>query len=385
MRTGTSLKVRIVGGGPAGLLFAYLMKRHNERHDVVVFERGLEDSTYGWGVVFSDVALAAVRAIAPELFESLTQNQVISRNVSVVHKGSSIALRHTFHRMARIELLRVLHAYGRKVGVGIDFDCEIDDIAEFSDADLIVAADGAGSAIRSKYGEYFQPIIDERPNWMAWFGTTCLFEPLSLIFQQNHDGLVIAHAYQYSPSHSTFLVEVNPATFNQAGLADMTEIQSLGYCERVFAEHLNGHVLLSNRSAWFRYSIVKNRHWHFRNVVLLGDALRTGHPSIGSGTGMALQDAIALFDAHKRCGSNVQSLLSEFVARRRPGSDALQEAAIRSTQWYESLGPKLCLDPVSFAYDYLRRTGRVEHSDIRMRDPELAAAYERLHPNLIFS
>jgi hypothetical protein len=157
----------------------------------------------------------------------------------------------------------------------------------------------------------------------------------------------------------------------------MSEADSLAYCEAAFAEDLQGHPLLSNRSTWFRYSIVKNAHWYFDNVVLLGDALRTGHPSIGSGTRLAMQDAIALFAACQSAG-NVAGALAEFRRIRRPGSDSLQQAAIKSTQWYENLGPKLHLDPISFAYDYLRRTGRVDHEDVKRRDPGLAAAYEAL-------
>jgi 2-polyprenyl-6-methoxyphenol hydroxylase-like FAD-dependent oxidoreductase len=179
------------------------------------------------------------------------------------------------------------------------------------------------------------------------------------------------------------LVECDPATWRRAGLDRKTERESLSYCERVFADDLEGHPLLSNRSEWFRYPIVKNRRWHAGNLVLLGDALRTGHPSVGSGTRLAMQDSIALFKATRRFPDDVPRLLAEFERIRRPGSDALQEAAIRSTEWYENLGAKLALDPVSFAYDYLRRTGRVSHEDVRQRDPELAAAWEALHPGSV--
>ena len=181
--------------------------------------------------------------------------------------------------------------------MSLEFDRRCDDVAEFAGAGLIVAADGANSAIRTRYRERFEPSLDERPNLLAWYGTTRLFEPLSLIFRQNQDGLIIAHSYQYSPTHSTFLVEVPPETFRKAGLDRMSEAESLAWCEAAFAEDLQGHPLLSNRSTWFRYTIVKNVNWSFDNVVLLGDALRTGHPSIGSGTRLAMQDAIALFEA----------------------------------------------------------------------------------------
>ena len=379
------MKIRIIGGGPAGLFYAYLMKRDDPSHDVRVYERDPEHATYGWGVVFSDVALAFVREVAPKLYTSMTRNQVVFDEMAVVHRGQKVTLAHnTFHRMGRIDLLKALHEECRKVGVVIEFERKFDDVTEFNDTDLIVAADGANSAIRTRYKEFFQPSLDERPNLLAWYGTTQLFQALSLIFRQNEDGLVISHTYQYSPTHSTFLVEVDPETFRKSGLDRMSEAQSLAYCEKAFAEDLQGHKLLSNKSTWFKYTIVKNKQWHHKNIVLIGDALRTGHPSVGSGTRLALQDSIALFDAYKACGSDVPKMLAEFVKIRQPGSDSLQKAAIKSTEWYEHLGPKLPLDPISFAYDYVTRSGRVDHAEVRKRDPELAAAYERLHPELQF-
>jgi 2-polyprenyl-6-methoxyphenol hydroxylase-like FAD-dependent oxidoreductase len=375
------VKIRIIGGGPAGLFFAYLMARANAGHDVRVYERDPAGSTYGWGLVFSDVALSFVREIAPEVYDSVTSGQVVFDDMAIVHQGQQVTLAgNTFHRMARIDLLTALQRHCERVGVDLEFDHRCDDVTGLSDADLIVAADGANSAIRTRYRERFEPTLDERPNLLAWFGTTRLFEPLSLIFRQNQDGLIIAHCYQYSGTHSTFLVEVPPDTFHRAGLDRMTEAEGLAYCEVAFSEDLHGHPLLSNRSTWFRYTIAKNTHWYFDNVVLLGDALRTGHPSIGSGTRLALQDAIALFEACETAGGDVSGALQEFRRIRRPGSDSLQQAAIKSTEWYETLDRKLHLDPISFAYDYLRRNGRISHAEIQKRDPAFAAAYERLHP-----
>ena len=374
------MNIGIVGGGPAGLFFAYLMKRHDPGHHIRIVERDSAAATYGWGVVFSDIALAFVLEVAPELYAAMTRNQEVRDTMQIVHRGQAITLaNNTFHRMARIDLLRALRENCSALGVEIEFGRRIDDIAEFDDCDLVVAADGAASAIRTRYREHFEPVLDARPNFLAWYGTTARFEPLSLIFRENADGLLIAHAYSYSRTHSTFLVECDPQTWRAAGLDRMSGTQSLAYCERVFQDDLDGQRLLSNRSEWFRYSIVSNRRWYWRNLVLLGDALRTGHPSVGSGTRLAMQDSIALFEA---CVSftDVPTQLIEFERRRRPGSDALQNAAIRSTQWYETVRGRLSLDPVSFAYDYLRRTGRVDHLDIRARDPALASAYEALHP-----
>jgi anthraniloyl-CoA monooxygenase len=376
------MKIRIVGGGPAGLFYAYLMGRAGQGHDIEVFERDPEGATYGWGLVFSDVALSFVRDIAPEVHASMTRGQVVFNDMEIVHQGHHVTLAgNTFHRMSRLDLLRALQHHCRSVGVRLTFERRYDDVEQLTDADLIVAADGANSAIRTRYRDTFRPTVDERPNLLAWYGTTRLFEPLSLIFRQVDAGLIIAHCYQFSAAHSTFLVEVPPDTFHRAGLDTMSEADSLRYCEAAFAEDLAGHRLLSNRSTWFRYSIIKNQRWYRDNLVLLGDALRTGHPSIGSGTRLALQDAIALFEAFRSVGSDVPRALEEFRRTRRAGSDSLQQAAIRSTEWYETLGTKLHLDPVSFAYDYLRRSGRVSHDEIRRRDPALASAYERLHPS----
>ena len=375
------MKVGIAGGGPAGLFFAYLLKRHDASHDVRIVERDPADATYGWGVVFSDVALAFVRDAAPALYDAMTRSQEVHRDMQIVHRGVAVTLANNpFHRMARIDLLRALREQCMALGVAIEFGRRVNDIGEFAGCDLVVCADGAASALRTRYAERFEPSLDERPNRLAWYGTTQSFDPLSLIFRPCDDGLLIAHAYRYSRTHSTFLVEADPDTFRDSRLDRASVGQSLEYCERVFANDLGGHPLLSNNSSWFRYTIVRNRRWHFDNVVLLGDALRTGHPSVGSGTRLAMQDSIALFDACVACGFDVPASLAEFERRRRPGSDALQQAAVKSTEWYETVRSKLDLDPVSFAYDYLRRTGRVSHADVRERDPALAAAYEALHP-----
>lgn len=374
------MNIGIVGGGPAGLFFAYLMKRHDPGHRIRIVERDPAAATYGWGVVFTDIALTFVRETAPELYAAMTCNQEVHDAMRIVHRGQAITLAdNTFHRMARIDLLRTLREHCSALGIAIEFGRKVDDIGEFDDCVLVVAADGAASAIRTRYREHFEPTLDVRPNLLAWYGTTALFDPLSLIFRENDDGLLIAHAYRYSRTHSTFLVECDPQTWRAAGLDRMSEAQSLAYCENVFRDDLDGQPLRSNRSEWFRYTIVSNRRWYWRNLVLLGDALRTGHPSVGSGTRLAMQDAIALFEACVGF-ADVPALLAEFECRRRPGSDALQAAAIRSTQWYETVRARLSLDPVSFAYDYLRRTGRVDHQDVRARDPALAAAYEALHP-----
>jgi anthraniloyl-CoA monooxygenase len=375
------MKIAVIGGGPAGLFFASLMKRHDPAHDVRVIERDPEGATYGWGVVLSDVALNFVKDVDPLLHVALTEGQVVFDRMRIVHRGEEVILENnTFYRMARLDLLRILQQHCLAGGVTIEFGRRVTDLAAVGGFDLVVAADGANSTVRGLLQEHFGPSLDVRPNYLAWYGTSRRFDPLSLVFRQNDDGLLIAHAYTYSPSLSTFLVETDPETFRKAGLGTISEAESLRYCERLFAADLGGAPLLSNKSQWFKYGIVRNRAWHHGNVVLLGDALRTGHPSIGSGTRLAMQDSIALFRAFERCGADVPAALAEFERARRPGSDGLQAAAVRSTEWYETVRAKLHLRPVAFAYDYMRRTGRVTHEDLRSRDPALVAAYEALPP-----
>ena len=375
------MRIGVVGGGPGGLFFAYLMKKRDPGLEVAVVERNPQDNTYGFGVVFSDVALAFVRDVDLALYEALTRDQVVHDSLRIVHKGVAVGLaNNVFYRMPRIALLQVLHRFCADAGVVLEFNREVAGIADFAGCDLIVAADGANSGIRNAHRDRFQPAIDVRPNKFAWYATTQPIDPLSLIFRETEHGLMIAHAYSYAPHRTTFLVECDPQTWQSAGFDALSERESLACCERVFAADLAGHSLLSNRSGWFNYPIVANRHWHFDNVVLLGDALRTGHPSVGSGTRLAMQDAIALSDAWRHCAGDVPAALAAFEKSRRPGSDALQAAAIRSAQWYETVRSKLHLDPISFAYDYVRRTGKVSHADLVRRDPGLAAAYEELHP-----
>ena len=375
------MRVGIAGGGPAGLTFAWLARRLDPTIDVRIVERDRADATYGWGVVFSDTALSFVRDVAPELHAAITAGQIRHESMRIVHRGTEVMLpNNAFLRMARIDLLRVLRRECERLGVAIEYGRRVEALDEFGDCDLVVVADGANSAIRTRLAAHFDPTLDVRPNWLAWYGTTQAFDPLSLVFRPCADGLLIAHAYRYSPTHSTFLVECDPSTYAAAGFDRMDADASLRYCERVFAEDLAGHPLLSNRSDWFRYTIVSNRRWSWGRVVLLGDALRTGHPSVGSGTRLAMQDAIALHQAVAESPGDMPRALAAFERRRRPGSDTLQAAAVRSTRWYETVRERLDLDPVSFAVDYLTRTGHVTHADIRARDPALAAAFDALHP-----
>jgi 2-polyprenyl-6-methoxyphenol hydroxylase-like FAD-dependent oxidoreductase len=374
------VNIGIVGGGPAGLFFAYLMKRHDPGHRIRIVERDPAAATYGWGVVFTDIALAFVREVAPELYAAMTRNQEVHDAMRIVHRGQAITLaNNTFHRMARIDLLRTLREHCSALGIAIEFGRRVDDIGEFDDCDLIVAADGAGSAIRTRYREHFEPALDVRPNLLAWYGTTALFDPLSLIFRENDAGLLIAHAYRYSRTHSTFLVECDPQTWERAGFAAMSDEDTREYVGKVFAADLNGNPLLSNNSKWINFLLVKNTNWFFENVVLLGDALHTAHFSIGSGTKLAMEDAIALAHAFQQT-SDVKEALASFTAARRPVIEDYQAAAFESMKWFENAAQYVHLSPMELALSVMMRSGRVSYEDLRKRDPQFIHRFNELFP-----
>jgi 2-polyprenyl-6-methoxyphenol hydroxylase-like FAD-dependent oxidoreductase len=365
------MNVAVIGGGPAGLYFSLLLKQRHPDDHIVVHERNEKGATYGWGVVFSDIALSFLKDADPVFFRKFTAHHQRCDHMEVVHRGVAVQLSNNhFSRTSRIDLLRVLQEACAEAGVEIRYGSRVNDPAELPEADLIVAADGVHSEVRTRLAEHFQPSFDVRRNKFAWYGTHQLFHPVSLIFRETPHGVFIAHAYQYSDSLSTFLVEVDPDTWQRAGLDTASEEESWAFCERVFADDLGGNALLGNRSNWFQASVVRNEHWSHGRVVLLGDALRSVHFSLGSGTRMAMQDAIALCDAVCAHRDDVPAAFQAFEDSRRDESTRFQEAARRSLDWYESITDKMHLDPVAFAYDYMLRTGRVTHEDLRERDPE---------------
>ena len=372
------MKIAVIGAGPAGLYFSLLAKKHNPDHDIQVYEQNPQGATYGWGVVFSDIGLAFLREADPEFFQAFVAHHEHCNYMEIVHRGERIQVQgNHFSRTSRLDMLKVLEQACLKAGVRITHDHRIEDVSRLAnDVDMVIAADGSNSAVRKQFADHFQPSFERRRNKFAWYGTRQRFHPVSLIFRQTGHGIFIAHSYQYSPELSTFLVEVDPDTWRRAGLDCASEEESRRYCADVFRADLGAHELLGNRSLWFEANIVRNEKWSHRNVVLLGDALRTVHFSLGSGTRMAMQDAIALHEGLKLHPNDVQAAFSVFESRRRPASSNFQTAAARSLDWYENVADKMHLNPVSFAYDYMRRTGQVSHEDLRQRDPSFTAAYE---------
>ena len=378
------MKVRILGAGPAGLYLAALMKRDDPSHDIEVFERNPRDATWGFGVVFSDRALEFLKADDQALYDYLTPHLENWPEITVVHNDTHIPVAgNGFSSIGRLELLTLLYYYVEKLGVKIHFDTEITSIEQMGKADLVVGANGAFSWLREENQEKFGTTVDWRPNRFIWYGTTKAFNSLTLTFRETDVGVFCAHHYRYQPDRSTFLVEVEEATWQRAGFETMSQEDTIKYCEKVFAKDLEGHPIITNNSHWRQFPAIWNERWSFDNVVLLGDALRTAHFSIGSGTRLAMEDSVALFKALKAHKDDVKAALQYFQELRVPPMKKIWDAANVSIRWYEEMDKLVSeLKPVEFAYSYMTRTGRVSHDEVKKRDPKLAQAYEQLHPEV---
>lgn len=378
------MKVRILGAGPAGLYLAALMKRDDPSHDIEVFERNPRDATWGFGVVFSDRALEFLKADDQALYDYLTPHLENWPEITVVHNDTHIPVAgNGFSSIGRLELLTLLYDYVEKLGVKIHFDTEITSIEQMGKADLVVGANGAFSWLREENQEKFGTTVDWRPNRFIWYGTTKAFNSLTLTFRETDVGVFCAHHYRYQPDRSTFLVEVEEATWQRAGFETMSQEDTIKYCEKVFAKDLEGHPIITNNSHWRQFPAIWNERWSFDNVVLLGDALRTAHFSIGSGTRLAMEDSVALFKALKAHKDDVKAALQYFQELRVPPMKKIWDAANVSIRWYEEMDKLVSeLKPVEFAYSYMTRTGRVSHEEVKKRDPKLAQAYEQLHPEV---
>ncbi len=303
------MKIRVIGGGPAGLYFAALMQRDDPAHDIVIYERGPRDATWGFGVVFSDRALNFLRADDEPMYRLLTPHMETWPNLTIVHNDTRIPIAgNGFAAIGRLELLSQLYAYVEKLGVRIEFGSTIESLADqrLGGADLILGADGAFSFVREQNAQRFGTRSDRRLNKFIWYGTSRVFDSLSLTFRETGHGVFCAHHYRYSPSMSTFLIEVEAETWMRAGFEHMSAEDTVRHCERVFAKDLGGHPILSNNSCWRNYTAVWNERWSLDKVVLVGDALRTAHFSIGSGTRLAMEDAIALWKALREKGERAR-------------------------------------------------------------------------------
>ncbi|MGI9167569.1 MAG: FAD-dependent monooxygenase [Pyrinomonadaceae bacterium] len=371
------MKINIIGGGPSGLYFAILMKRADPAHDISVWERNGPEDTFGWGVVFSGKTLANLREADEESNAEITKHFEAWDNVDVVHRDTKISIHgNSFSGIARLRLLKILQQRCERLGVEVRFRSEISDIESLvADCDLLIGADGVNSTVREKYKTHFQPSLSVRPNKYIWYGTNQLFHGLTLTFRENEAGVFAAHSYKFNATTSTFIIECDQQTWGSGGFANMSDKATKSYLERVFASELEAFPLLSNNSKWINFVLVKNAQWSHRNVVLLGDALHTAHFSIGSGTKLAMEDAIALQDCFAGT-PEVPGALGEFENRRKPIIENYQAAAQDSMVWFENARQYMHLDPLSLAYSLMTRSGRVGEEELRKRDPEFIAAWK---------
>jgi len=386
------MKIVCIGGGPAGLYFALLMKKGNPDHDITVVERNKPYDTFGWGVVFSDATLANMRQWDAETAASIEQAFNHWDDIELEFKGRYIRSGgHGFVGIGRKKLLNLLQQRCEDLGVVLRFETEVDGDTDFPDADLVIASDGVNSKIRRKYAEVFKPDVVTRPNRFIWLGTTRLYDAFNFTFVKTQHGWFQAHVYKFDDKTTTFIVETPEHVWLAHGLDKCDVDQSIAFCEALFAEHLHGHKLLSNArhlrgSAWLNFQRVKCEQWSLFNgrshVVLMGDAVHTAHFAIGSGTKLAIEDAIELTRQFRRFGEapeHIGQVLEQYQALRQVDVLRLQNAAWNAMEWFEAVGERYAdsLPPEQFMYSMLTRSQRISHENLRLRDKAWLEGFER--------
>jgi len=362
------VKVTIVGGGPAGLYLAILLRKADPGVQVSVLERNAPDATFGWGVVFSEETLGALRDADHETHLAITDTFARWDRVDIRYGGRVLTSRgHSFSAIARKRLLEILQERCLALGADLRFHQEVGSVPE--DADLVVGADGVNSLVRRAYEPDFRTRIAPEGCKYAWFGTPLVFDAFTFVFRETEHGLFQVHAYPFDERTSTFIVECREDTWRRAGLDECDEDESLAFCERLFARDLEGRELLSNRSLWTSFPKVTNATWHRDRVVLLGDAAHTAHFSIGSGTKLAMEDSIALRDALVARSWDVDAALVHYELARRPVVERTQEAASESAGFFTRVAAYAGAEPIQFAFNLLTRSGRITHASLTVRDP----------------
>jgi len=364
------MRVEILGAGPAGLYLAILLKKTDPGHQVTITERNPPDATFGWGVVFSEETLGALRDADYSTYLEISDTFARWDAIDIRYRGALLRSRgHGFAAIARKRLLAILQQRCRKLGVRLNFQNDVVDVENFGvGADLVVAADGVRSLLREHHAAEFGPTIVPQGGKYAWFGTDLVLDAFTFLFRTTEHGLFQVHSYPFDEDTSTFIVECQEPTWRAAGLDRMSEEDSIAFCEKLFADDLRGHRLLSNRSVWQTFPRVANRTWRHGNVVLLGDAAHTAHFSIGSGTKLAMEDAVALANSFVR-HQDVTAALVDYEAQRQPVVARFQRAADDSADYFRRVGHHTTMAPEQFVFNLLTRSGRIGHAELTVRDP----------------
>ena len=373
-----------MGGGPSGLYFAISMKLRDPSHEITVIERNRPDDTFGWGVVLSDETLGNLYENDPDSAAAIREHFAYWDDIAVVHKGvRTVSTGHGFCGIGRKQLLLLLQDRARELDIDLQFETEADDIERYmAEYDLVLASDGLNSKARTQFEHVFKPDIDVRKCKFVWLGTHQKFDDaFTFIFEKTEQGWIWVHAYQFDNETATFIVECSEETYNNFGFADLSQEESIALCEKIFEKHLGGHKLMSNAnhirgSAWINFPRVLCERWSHENLVLMGDAAASAHFSIGSGSKLAVESAIALAD-YLHSEPTLQAAFDKYEDARRLEVLKLQSAARNSLEWFEEVERYLDLDPVQFNYSLLTRSQRISHENLRLRDAEWLQSAEK--------
>jgi len=375
------MKVHVIGGGPAGLYFAILMKKAWPQTHITVFERNRPDDTFGFGVVFSDQTLEAFESYDRETYRQIVGHFAYWDDIEIHFRGTTHRVGgNGFCGTSRAMLLKILGRRAHSLGIEVKYQSEADPLkSAIRGADLVVAADGINSRTREAFKDQFKPSVELRPNHFAWMGSKRPMDAFNFFFRETPHGIFIAHCYQYQPGHSTWVMETDPETFKRAGLDKLDEAASARFLEDVFAKELAGHKLITNRSVWRNFPTIRCERWTADNVVLLGDAKATAHFSIGSGTKLAMEDAIALYEAFRTTdGRDVATALKQFETQRRDEVEKTQHSADVSLVWFEHVKRFWDMDPTRFAFGLMTRSKAITYDNLALRAPQFVKLADTL-------